>query len=392
MDNIVIVSAARTAIGSFGGSLMDVSANELGSVAIKAALQRAKLEADAVNDVILGNLLQGGQGQGPARQAALKAGIPNHVPATTINVLCGSGLHAVTLAYQSIMSGNNDIIVAGGFESMSRAPFATTEKARWGYKMGAQTLEDLMIKDALTCSINNYHMGITAENIAKQYGLTRAMQDEFALQSQQKAEAAIKNGSFEKEITPVSVKVKREMVDFKVDEYPKSTTLESLAKLRPAFDKEGTVTAGNASGINDGAAAVIVMRESKAKALGLPILARIRATALAGVAPDVMGLGPIPATQKALANAGLTIKDIDLIEANEAFAAQAIAVARDLQFDMDKVNVNGGAIALGHPVGASGARILVTLLHALEARNQTMGLATLCIGGGMGSAVIVERV
>lgn len=392
MDHVVIVSAARTAIGSFGGSLVDIPANELGAAAIKAALVRAKLEADAVNDVILGNLLQGGQGQGPARQAALKAGIPNHVPATTINVLCGSGLHSVTLAYQSIMSGNNDIIVAGGFESMSRAPFTTSEKARWGYKMGAQTLDDSLIKDALTCSINHYHMGVTAENIAKQYGLTREMQDEFALNSQQKAENAIKTGAFEKEITPVSVKVKREMVDFKVDEYPKSTTIESLAKLRPAFDKEGTVTAGNASGINDGAAALIVMRESKAKALGLPILARIRATALAGVAPDVMGLGPIPATQKALAAAGLTINDIDLIEANEAFAAQAIAVARDLQFDHDKVNVNGGAIALGHPVGASGARILVTLLHALEARNQTMGLATLCIGGGMGSAVIVERV
>ncbi|MGL4668253.1 MAG: acetyl-CoA C-acetyltransferase [Saezia sp.] len=392
MENVVIVSAARTAIGSFMGSLSGIHAPDLGAITLKEVLARAKFDPKEIDDVILGNVLQAGQGQGPARQAMLAAGIPDAVPAMTINILCGSGLHSVTLATQAIRAGVSTAVFTGGFESMSRAPFVTDASARTGYRMGNQTLKDVLLQDGLLCAINGYHMGITAENIVKQFGITRQEQDEVALASQQKALAAIEKGAFKKEIVPVTIKVKREDKLFDTDEYPKATTMESLTKLKPAFDKEGTVTAGNASGINDGAAALLVMAESKAKALGLPILARVRAATAAGVDPKVMGLGPIPSTRKALKLAGLTIKDIDLVEANEAFAAQFIAVGRELNFDLNKVNVNGGAIALGHPIGASGARILVTLLHALEARNKTLGLATLCIGGGMGSSVIVERV
>jgi len=393
MENVVIVSAVRTAIGSFGGSLTNIAAPDLGSIVLREALIRAKLAGDKIDDVILGNVLQAGLGQNPARQALLKAGLPVEVPAVTINKVCGSGLHAVTLATHAIQSGNANAVLAGGFENMSAAPYVLSEKSRWGYRMGDSTVSDIILKDGLMCAENHYHMGITAENIAEKYGISREAQDQVALASQQKTVAALENGAFNKEIVPVTVKVKRQDVEFAQDEYPKvGTTMDILAKLRPAFKKDGTVTAGNASGINDGAAALLVMAESQAKALGLPILARIRATASAGVAPELMGLGPIPATRKALAKAGLTVNDLDLIEANEAFAAQFIAVGRDLNFDLDKVNVNGGAIALGHPIGASGARILVTLLHALEARDKTLGLATLCIGGGQGSAVIVERV
>lgn len=393
MENVVIVSAVRTAIGSFGGSLTHIAAPQLGSIVMREALIRAKLAGDKIDDVVFGNVLQAGLGQNPARQASLSAGLPIEVPAMTINKVCGSGLHAVALATQAIQSGNANAVLAGGFENMSAAPYVLSEKSRWGYRMGDSTVSDIILKDGLMCAENGYHMGITAENIAEKYGITREEQDQVALASQQKAAAALANGVFKKEIVPVTVKMKKQDVEFTEDEYPKTnTTMEILAKLRPAFKKDGTVTAGNASGINDGAAALLVMAESQAKALGLPILARVRATASAGVAPELMGLGPIPATQKALAKAGLTVNDLDLIEANEAFAAQFIAVGRDLKFDLDKVNVNGGAIALGHPIGASGARILVTLLHALEARDKTLGLATLCIGGGQGSAVIVERV
>lgn len=392
MEKVVIVSAVRSAIGAFGGALAGTSAIDLGTIVVKEALKRANLNNNQIDEAIIGNVLQAGSGQNPARQVILNAGIPIEVPATTINILCGSGLHSVTLAAGAIRAGAAKTIITGGIENMSRAPFITNSQARWGFKMGDQTLTDLILKDGLTCAFNGDHMGITAENIAKKYGITREEQDAIALHSQTKAAAAIASGAFEKEITPVPVTIKRQLVDFKVDEFPRATDAASLAKLKPAFLKEGTVTAGNASGINDGASSVIVMAESQAKALGLPILAYIRSTATAGVAPELMGLGPIPATQKALQLAGITIKDIDLIEANEAFAAQFIAVGRDLKFDHDKVNVNGGAIALGHPIGASGSRILVTLLHALEARNQSLGLATLCIGGGMGSAVIIERV
>ena len=392
MEKVVIVSAVRTAIGSFGGALADIPATDLGAVVVKAALQRANLSGHQIDEAIIGNVLQAGLGQNPARQVILNAGLPIEVPATTINILCGSGLHAVTLAYQSIRSGAAQTVITGGIENMSRAPFATDAKSRWGYKMGDQTLSDLILKDGLTCAVHHYHMGITAENIAEKYAISREEQDAIALSSQTKAVAALANGVFEKEIVPVSIIVKKQQVEFKVDQYPRATDAATLAKLRPAFAPNGTITAGNASGINDAAAAVIVMAESQAKALNLPILAYVRATATAGVAPELMGLGPVPATQKALRLAGLSIDDIDLIEANEAFAAQFIAVGRDLNFDLDKVYVNGGAIALGHPIGASGSRILVTLLHALQARNKTLGLATLCIGGGMGSAVIIERV
>lgn len=392
MENAVIVSAVRTAIGSFGGALSGIHAPELGAVTVREALLRAKLDPKVVDDVLLGNVLQAGLGQHPARQAMLAAGLPEEVPAVTINKLCGSGLHCVTLATNAIRANASQAVVAGGFENMSRAPFVTEASARTGYRLGHQQLKDVLLQDGLMCAMNGYHMGITAENIVKEFGITREEQDEVALASQQKAIAAIDSGAFKKEIVPVTVKVKREEKQFAVDEYPRATDMATLAKLKPAFDKEGTVTAGNASGINDGAAALLVMAESKAKALGLPIMARIRAATAAGVSPKLMGLGPIPASRKALQLAGLSIKDIDLIEANEAFAAQFIAVGRELGFDLDKVNVNGGAIALGHPIGASGARILVTLLHALEARDKTLGLATLCIGGGMGSSVIVERV
>jgi acetyl-CoA C-acetyltransferase len=393
METAVIVSAVRTAIGSFGGSLVGVSAPKLGSIVMREALVRAGIDGGQIDDVVFGNVLQAGLGQNPARQASLAAGLPVEVPAMTVNKVCGSGLHSVALAAQAILSGSANAVLAGGFENMSAAPYVLSDKSRWGFRMGDSTVSDIILKDGLMCAENHYHMGITAENIAEKYGISREEQDLVALSSQQKAIAAIESGAFRKEIVPVFVKQKKQDVEFSVDEYPRAgTTLEVLQKLRPAFKSDGTVTAGNASGINDGAAALLVMSERQAKALGLPIMARIRATASAGVAPELMGLGPIPAVRKALNKAGLTVGDLDLIEANEAFAAQFIAVGRDLNFDADKVNVNGGAIALGHPIGASGARILVTLLHALQARNKTLGLATLCIGGGQGSAVIVERV
>lgn len=391
MREAVIVSAARTAIGSFGGSLSTVPAHELGAIVIRAALERAGVKPEMVEEVLMGQILTAAQGQNPARQAALKAGIPVTVPATTINKVCGSGLKTVALAAQAIMAGDADIIVAGGQENMSLAPYALTQ-ARSGYRMGHGQVIDTMIKDGLWCAFEDCHMGITAENIAEQYGITREEQDEFALASQNKAEAAIRAGRFKDEIVPVTVRTRKSEVVFDTDEFPRfGSTLDGLAKLRPAFKKDGTVTAGNASGINDGAAAVLVMSADKAKELGLTPLAVIRAYASAGVEPRIMGMGPVPATRKALARAGLTLDQIDLIEANEAFAAQALGVARELQFDFAKVNVNGGAIALGHPIGASGTRILVTLLHEMQKRETRYGLATLCIGGGQGIAMIVER-
>ncbi|AZN35576.1 acetyl-CoA C-acetyltransferase [Iodobacter ciconiae] len=392
MENVVIVSATRTALGSFNGSLASVSAVELGNIVIAEALKRAGVEGAQVEEVIMGNVLQAGLGQNPARQAALKAGIPDTVPSFTVNKVCGSGLKSVELAAQAILAGDAEIIVAGGMENMSQAPYLLDSKARWGYRMGNGQLYDTLVGDGLTCATNQYHMGITAENVAEQYGITRAEQDAFALLSQQKASRAVVEGVFAREIVPVVMKSRKGETVFAMDEYPKAdASAEQLAKLKPAFKADGTVTAGNASGINDGAAALVLMSESKARALGLKPLARIRSYASAGVAPSVMGLGPVPATQKALAKAKLQVSDIGLIEANEAFAAQFLAVGKALNFDMDKVNVNGGAIALGHPIGASGARILVTLLHAMQARDVELGLATLCIGGGQGTAIVVER-
>lgn len=392
MREVVIAGAVRTAIGSFNGSLAGMSAVEVGTIVVKEALARAGVEPAAVDEVLIGNILQAGLGQNPARQCAVRAGIPVEVPAITVNKLCGSGLRCVSLAYQSIAGGFADIIVAGGIESMSQAPFLLTG-ARWGYRMGDGRLVDVMIHDGLTDIFNGYHMGITAENVAEKYGITREDQDLFALSSQNKAEKAIKSGRFKEEIVPVYIPQKKgEPKVFDTDEFPRfGTTLESLSKLKPAFKKDGTVTAGNASGINDGAAAMVVMSAEKAEELGVKPMARIVTYASAGVDPSIMGIGPVPATRKAFEKAGLTIKDIDLIEANEAFAAQSIAVARELEFDMEKVNVNGGAIALGHPIGASGARILVTLLHEMQKRGSRYGLATLCIGGGMGTSLIVER-
>jgi len=387
----VIVSAARTAIGSFGGTLSTVPAHELGAAVIRAVLDRAGVKPEMVDEVLMGQILTAAQGQNPARQAALKAGIPVSTPATSVNKVCGSGLKTVALAAQAIMLGDADIVVAGGQENMSLAPYALPQ-ARYGYRMGHGQLVDTMIKDGLWCAFEDCHMGITAENIAEQYGISREEQDEFALSSQAKAEAAVKAGRFKDEIVPVTVQSRKSEIVFDTDEFPRfGTTLEALARLRPAFKKDGTVTAGNASGINDGAAAVLVMSADKAKELGLTPMAVIRSYASAGVEPRIMGMGPVPATRKALARAGLTLDQIDLIEANEAFAAQALGVARELQFDFAKVNVNGGAIALGHPVGASGTRILVTLLHEMQKRQSRYGLATLCIGGGQGIAMIVER-
>jgi len=388
----VIVSAARTAIGSFNGTLSTVPAHELGAAVIRAVLDRAGVNPEMVDEVLMGQVLTAAQGQNPARQAALRAGIPATVPATTINKVCGSGLKTVALAAQAILAGDADIVVAGGQENMSMAPYALTQ-ARSGYRMGHGELIDTMIKDGLWCAFEDCHMGITAENIAAEYGITREDQDAFAAASQAKAEAAIKSGRFKDEIVPVTVRTRKSEVVFDTDEFPRfGTTVEALAKLRPAFKPDGTVTAGNASGINDGAAAVLVMSADKARELGLTPMAVIRAYASAGVEPRIMGMGPVPATRKALARAGLTLDQIDLIEANEAFAAQALAVARELQFDMAKVNVNGGAIALGHPIGASGTRILVTLLYEMKRRKSRYGLATLCIGGGQGIAMVVERV
>ena len=391
MREAVIVSAARTAIGSFGGTLSTVPAHELGAAVIRAVLDRAGVKPEMVDEVLMGQILTAAQGQNPARQAALKAGIPVSTPATSVNKVCGSGLKTVALAAQAIMLGDADIVVAGGQENMSLAPYALPQ-ARYGYRMGHGQLVDTMIKDGLWCAFEDCHMGITAENIAEQYGISREEQDEFALSSQAKAEAAVKAGRFKDEIVPVTVQSRKSEIVFDTDEFPRfGTTLEALARLRPAFKKDGTVTAGNASGINDGAAAVLVMSADKAKELGLTPMAVIRSYASAGVEPRIMGMGPVPATRKALARAGLTLDQIDLIEANEAFAAQALGVARELQFDFAKVNVNGGAIALGHPVGASGTRILVTLLHEMQKRQSRYGLATLCIGGGQGIAMIVER-
>ncbi|HON41957.1 MAG TPA: acetyl-CoA C-acetyltransferase [Bacillota bacterium] len=392
MREAVIVSAVRTAIGTFSGTLANTSASELGATVIRAALERAKVEPGAVDEVLMGCILQAGQGQNPARQAALKAGLPIEVPCTTINKVCGSGLKSVALAAQSIIAGDAEIVVAGGTENMNLAPYML-DKARTGYRMGHGQLIDSMIHDGLWCIFGDTHMGITAENLAEQYSISRAEQDEFAAASQAKAAAAIESGRFADEIVPVLIPQRKgDPIKFDKDEHVRpGTTVESLAKLKPAFKKDGTVTAGNASGINDGAAAVVVMSADRAKAMGLAPIAKVRAYAAAGVDPSVMGIGPVPATRRALAKAGLTVEDIDLIEANEAFASQSLAVGRDLGWDPAKVNVNGGAIALGHPIGASGARILVTLLHEMEKRDVKCGLATLCIGGGMGIAMIVER-
>ena len=389
-DDIVIVSAARTPVGAFNGAFANLPAHELGRTAIKAALKRAGVDGRQVSEVIMGQILSAGQGQNPARQASIAAGIPVESPAWGVNQLCGSGLRTVALGYQAILNGDSDIVVAGGQESMSMAPHCA--HLRSGVKMGNYEMIDTMIKDGLWDAFNGYHMGNTAENVARQWQITRAQQDEFAVKSQNKAEAAMKSGRFKDEITPVTIKTRKGDVVVDTDEYPKAgVTMESIAKLRPAFDKEGTVTAANASGINDGAAAVVLMKASEAKRLGKTPLARIVSWAHAGVDPAIMGTGPIPASRAALKKAGWKIEDLDLIEANEAFAAQACAVNKDLGWDTDKVNVNGGAIALGHPIGASGARVLVTLLHEMQKRNSKKGLATLCIGGGMGIAMCVER-
>ncbi|MBX6329721.1 MAG: acetyl-CoA C-acetyltransferase [Pseudolabrys sp.] len=389
-DDIVIVSAARTPVGAFNGAFANLPAHELGKAAIVAALERAGIDGGRVSEVIMGQILTAGQGQNPARQASIAAGIPVECPAWGVNQLCGSGLRAVALGYQAILNGDSEIVVAGGQESMSMAPHCA--HLRGGVKMGALDLIDTMIKDGLWDAFNGYHMGNTAENVAKQWQITRQHQDEFAVASQQKAEAAQKAGRFKDEIVPVTVRNRKGDVVVDKDEHPKhGTTLEALAKLKPAFDKEGTVTAGNASGINDGAAAVVLMRASEAAKLGKTPLARIVSWAQAGVDPAIMGTGPIPASRAALRKAGWKHEDLDLIEANEAFAAQACAVNKDLGWDPSKVNVNGGAIALGHPIGASGARILVTLLYEMQRRNARKGLATLCIGGGMGIAMCVER-
>lgn len=391
MREVVIASAVRTAIGKFGGSLLPLSAPELGAIVIKEALKRANVPGEKVDEVIFGNVLQAGLGQNPARQASIKAGLPIEVPAFTVNKVCGSGLKCVELAAQSILAGDNDIVVAGGMESMSNAPFVTSGKARWGLRMGDSKLVDVMIKDGLWDAFNNYHMGITSENVAEKFGVTREDQDEVSARSQQRAIAAIKSGAFKDEIVPVTIKTKKGETVFDTDEFPREgTTTEILAKLRPAFKQGGTVTAGNASGLNDGAAALVIMSAEKAQELGIKPMAKILAYASAGVDPAIMGIGPIPASRKALSKAGLEVKDLDLIEANEAFAAQFVEVGRELNFDPDKVNVNGGAIALGHPIGASGARILVTLLYALKNRDKKLGLATLCIGGGMGTSAVVE--
>ena len=388
---IVLAGACRTAIGVMGGALSTTPAPELGTIVIKEALKRSGVKPEQVDMVYMGCVIQAGTGQNPARQAAVNAGIPVESPAITINVLCGSGLDCVNTAARMIREGEADIIVAGGIENMSMAPYAL-QNARFGYRMGNNQIYDTMITDALTDAFHHYHMGITAENVAEQWGLTREELDAFAANSQQKACAAIASGRFKDEIVPVEVKKKKETVLFDTDEGPRQgVTVESLSKLRPAFKKDGMVTAGNASSINDGAAAIVVMSEEKAKQLGVKPMATWIDGTLAGVDPSIMGVGPIAATKKLFAITGLTIQDMDLVEANEAFAAQSVAVARDLDFDMSKVNVNGGAIALGHPVGCSGCRILVTLLYEMEKRDAKKGLATLCVGGGMGCAAIVER-
>ena len=389
---VVLAGACRTAIGKMGGALSNTPAADLGSIVIKEALNRAGVKPEQVDEVLMGCVIQAAQGQNVARQASIKAGLPIEVPAVTLNVVCGSGLNCVNQAAAMIMAGQADIVVAGGMENMSMAPYAMT-KARFGYRMNNATIVDTMVNDALTDAFNHYHMMITAENICDRWNLTREELDEFSANSQQKAEKAMAEHKFDDEIVPVPVKVKKQIVEFKVDEGPRpGTTVETLAKLRCCSGKEGgMVTAGNASGINDGAAAIVVMSEEKAKELGVTPMATWVQGALAGVEPEIMGIGPVAATRKVMERTGLTVDDMDLIEANEAFAAQSVAVARDLGFDMSKVNVNGGAVALGHPVGASGCRILVTLLHEMQKRDAKKGLATLCIGGGMGCATIVER-
>lgn len=388
---IVLAGACRTAIGTMGGELSTVPAADLGAIVIKEALNRAGVAPEKVDQVYMGCVIQAGQGQNPARQASIKAGLPIEVPAVTINVVCGSGLQCVNIAAQMIEAGDADIVVAGGMENMSMAPYAMM-KGRYGYRMGNAELVDTMIKDALWDAFNDYHMGITAENICEQWGLTREELDRFAAESQRKCEEAQKNGAFKDEIVPVEVKKKKETVIVDTDEGPRpGTTVEVLGKLRPAFKKDGMVTAGNSSGINDGAAAVVVMSEEKAKELGVKPMATWVAGALAGVEPRIMGIGPVAATRKVLEKTGMSIGDFDIIEANEAFAAQSVAVGKELGFDLSKLNPNGGAIALGHPVGASGCRILVTLLHEMEKKDAKTGLATLCIGGGMGCAAVVKR-
>lgn len=390
MSNIVIAGAARTPVGAFNGGLSGVPAHYLGQVAIEEALKRAKTEAGEVDEVVLGQILAAGAGQNPARQAAMAAGIPQEATAYGINQLCGSGLRTVALGYQALMMGDADVVVAGGQESMSQAPHVV--HLRNGTRMGNTELVDSMLKDGLWDAFNGYHMGNTAENVAEKWQITREQQDEFAAASQQKAEAAQKAGKFKDEIAPVTIKTRKGETVVDTDEHPKhGTTVESLAGMRPAFSKEGSVTAGNASGINDGGAALVLMTEENASKRGVEPLARIVAWATAGVDPAIMGSGPIPASKKALEKAGWKIGDLDLVEANEAFAAQACAVNKDLGWNPDIVNVNGGAIALGHPVGASGARVLVTLLHEMQKRDAKKGLATLCIGGGMGIALCVER-
>ena len=387
---IVLAGACRTALGKFGGSLTNTPAVELGAIVIKEAIRRAGIKPEDVDEVLMGNVLQAGLGQSPARQAAVKAGIPVEVPALTINNVCGSGLKVVNMAAAMIEAGEADVMVVGGMENMSAAPYAMPQ-ARFGYRMNDGKLVDVMIKDGLWDAFNDYHMGITAENVAEKYGITREMQDEFSAWSQQKCEVAQKAGKFDEEIVPVPVKVKKEVVEFKVDEFPRQgVTAEGLAKLKPAFKKDGTVTAANASGINDGAAALVIMTAEKAKELGVKPMAKFVAGASVGVDPSIMGVGPVYATRKVLKKAGMDLDQIDLIEANEAFAAQSVAVANELGLDKSKVNVNGGAIALGHPIGASGCRILVTLLYELKHSGKKTGLATLCIGGGMGVATIVE--
>lgn len=392
MRDVVIASAVRTPIGSFGGSLKDVPAVRLGAIAAKEAIKRANLKPEMIEEVIFGNVLQAGLGQNVARQVSVEAGIPVEVPSMTINKVCGSGLKTVSLAAQSVMLGEADIVLAGGTENMSMSNYVIS-KARWGHRMGHGSIVDSMVHDGLWDIFNDYHMGITAENIAEQYNITREDQDNFALQSQLRAEKAIKSGRFKDEIVPVEIPQKKgDPIVVDTDEFPRfGATIEGLAKLKPAFKKDGTVTAGNASGINDGAAAVIVMSKEKAEELGIKPLVTIVSFASAGVDPKVMGYGPVPASKKALEKAGMAIKDIELVEANEAFAAQSLAVVRELGLDPEITNVNGGAIALGHPIGCSGTRILVTLIHEMIKRDAKTGLATLCIGGGQGTSLIVKR-
>ena len=392
MREVVIVSAARTPIGSFGGSLKGVPTRKLGAIAIKGAVERAGIKPEMVDEVIMGAVLQGALGQNVARQMTLDAGLPIETPAMTINKVCGSGLRAVELAAQIIKAGDAEIVVAGGAENMSATAYAMPA-ARWGARMNNTQMVDMMVNDGLWDAFNGYHMGITAENVAEQWGITREELDEFSVISQNRAEAAIKAGKFKDEIVPVEIPQKKgDPIIFDTDEFPKfGTTMEKFAKLKPAFKKDGIVTAANASGINDAGAAVVVMSKEKADELGIKPLCTIKSYASAGVDPSIMGVGPIPASQKALAKAGLTIEDIDLVEANEAFAAQSLAVRKDLKLDPEKTNVNGGAIAIGHPIGASGCRILITLIYEMMKRDSKYGLATLCIGGGMGTALIVER-